>query len=218
MINSFGILLWKSDSMAKEKDITTEAKIKSAAKVVFHRKGFAATRTRDIAEEAGINLALLNYYFRSKQKLFEIVMFETMFSFMQSMSLVFNDEESSLDDKIRKVVEKYTHKILSEPEVPLFILSELRNDAAGFMERLPITEMLMDSKFIHQIEEEMNAGRIKKMNPLHLVVNLMSMIVFPFVGSPLVSKLGGFNKKGFEEFMLERKELVPQWWRLMFAP
>jgi AcrR family transcriptional regulator len=63
--------------MAKKKEVkaldtTTEAKIKNAARVVFHKKGFAATRTRDIAEEAGINLALLNYYFRSKEKLFEI--------------------------------------------------------------------------------------------------------------------------------------------------
>jgi AcrR family transcriptional regulator len=58
----------------KELDTTTEAKIKAAARVVFHKKGFAATRTRDIAEEAGINLALLNYYFRSKEKLFDIIM------------------------------------------------------------------------------------------------------------------------------------------------
>jgi len=55
----------------KELDTSTEAKIKAAARVVFHKNGFAATRTRDIAEEAGINLALLNYYFRSKQNHYE---------------------------------------------------------------------------------------------------------------------------------------------------
>ncbi len=60
----------------KAVDSSTEEKIKEAARVVFMKKGFAATRTRDIAEEAGINLALLNYYFRSKEKLFELVMFE----------------------------------------------------------------------------------------------------------------------------------------------
>jgi AcrR family transcriptional regulator len=218
MINIFTQTLLAKQTMSKEKDLNTEAKIKAAAKLVFHKKGFAATRTRDIAEEAGINLALLNYYFRSKQKLFEIVMFETTFGFMQSMALVFNDEDSSLDEKVSKVVEKYTHKILSEPEVPLFILSELRNDATGFMERLPIADMVMDSHFIHQIEEEMEAGTIKKMNPLHLIVNLMSMIVFPFVGSPIVMKLGGHNKKEFEAFMLERKEEVPIWFRSMFTP
>ena len=55
------------------KDLSTEQKIKNAARKVFTEKGYAATRTRDIAEAAGINLALLNYYFRSKQKLFEEV-------------------------------------------------------------------------------------------------------------------------------------------------
>jgi len=66
-------------------DTNTETKIKNAARVVFHKKGFAATRTRDIAEEADINLALLNYYFRSKQKLFDLIMFETMHGFLQSI-------------------------------------------------------------------------------------------------------------------------------------
>lgn len=57
-------------------DLSTEQKIIEAARKVFTRKGYSATRTRDIAEEAGLNLALLNYYFRSKQKLFELVMAE----------------------------------------------------------------------------------------------------------------------------------------------
>ena len=77
------------------KDSSTEEKIKIAARHVFHIKGYAGTRTRDIAEEAGINLALLNYYFRSKEKLFEIVMMETLRDFLQSLTSVFNDMESS---------------------------------------------------------------------------------------------------------------------------
>jgi AcrR family transcriptional regulator len=84
---------------AKALDTTTEEKIKSAARVAFHKKGYAATRTRDIAEEADINLALLNYYFRSKEKLFETIMFETLFSFMQNMAMVLNDEKSTLEKK-----------------------------------------------------------------------------------------------------------------------
>ena len=63
-------------------DLSTEEKIKNSARAVFHRKGFAAARTRDIAQEAGINLALLNYYFRSKEKLFNIVMLEAFQSFL----------------------------------------------------------------------------------------------------------------------------------------
>ena len=72
-------------SEKKKIDTSTEEKIKEAARTVFHKKGFAATRTRDIAEEADINLALLNYYFRSKAKLFEIIMVETLQMFINGM-------------------------------------------------------------------------------------------------------------------------------------
>ena len=72
--------------VVKEKD--TEQKIKEAAKKVFQQKGFAGTRTRDIAEEAGINLALLNYYFRSKKKLYEIIMLESLREFFAGVLLI----------------------------------------------------------------------------------------------------------------------------------
>ena len=76
--------------MAKKKsvevDLSTEEKIKEAAKKVFLKKGYAATRTRDIAEEAGINLALLNYYFRSKEKLFDLIMLEKLEKFFGAIA------------------------------------------------------------------------------------------------------------------------------------
>lgn len=66
--------------LKKKIDQTTEEKIKIAARKLFTRKGFAAVKTRDIAEEAGINLALLNYYFRSKEKLFKLIMEESFYN------------------------------------------------------------------------------------------------------------------------------------------
>jgi AcrR family transcriptional regulator len=80
-------------------DSSTEEKIKKAAQIVFHKKGFAAARTRDIAEEAGINLALLNYYFRSKEKLFNIVMIETFRSFFESVSRIINNPDTTFEKK-----------------------------------------------------------------------------------------------------------------------
>ena len=81
--------------MAKKKsvevDLSTEEKIKEAAKKVFLKKGYAATRTRDIAEEAGINLALLNYYFRSKEKLFDLIMLEKLEKFFGVIAPVLNN-------------------------------------------------------------------------------------------------------------------------------
>ena len=80
-------------------DLSTEDKIKEAARKVFTSKGYAATRTRDIAEEAGINLALLNYYFRTKEKLFEIIMAEKMFKLFSVLAPVIDDPKTTLEKK-----------------------------------------------------------------------------------------------------------------------
>src|ERR1700760_2137664 len=90
-----------------EKETSAEEKIKEAARKLFTQKGFAATRTRDIADEAGINLALLNYYFRSKQKLFDIIMMENFRQFLEGMSVNFLDEKLTLEQRIEKIVNAY---------------------------------------------------------------------------------------------------------------
>ena len=119
--------------MKKTKDISTEERIKAAARKVFHQKGFAGTRTRDIAEEAGINHAMLNYYFRSKEKLFEMVMMETMAQFFKGVNLMLNDEKTSLDEKIDLIVSNYVDLLLKEPELPTFILNEVRPNPQAFV-------------------------------------------------------------------------------------
>jgi len=124
----------KTDNSKTSDDYTTESKIMNAARIVFHKKGFAAARTRDIAEEAGINLALLNYYFRSKEKLFNLVMFETVQTFFESVTHIFNSPDSSLDEKIERFSADYIELLISEPEIPLFILSEIRSNTEELLQ------------------------------------------------------------------------------------
>lgn len=203
--------------MAKKKetkalDTTTEEKIKVAARVVFHKKGFAATRTRDIAEEAGINLALLNYYFRTKEKLFETIMFETVFDFMQNMAMVLNDEKSTLEKKVELIAFYYIDFITKEPNIPIFMLSEIRhNNAHGLLEKLPIKQLVMNSSFFKQHQEAVAKGKITEPNPLHFLMNLLSLVVFPFIAKPLLQGIGGLNDKQFNELMQQRKKLIPIW-------
>src|SRR6478736_7225969 len=117
----------KKVSSKKVKDeISTENKIKQAARIVFTKKGYAATKTRDIAEEAGINLALLNYYFRSKEKLFELIMLESMETFLRSIKLVLHNEETDLYEKMDSLVEFYIDMLINEPNFPFFMLSEIQ--------------------------------------------------------------------------------------------
>jgi len=203
-------LLFKMAKETKVLDSTTEEKVKQAARKVFIKKGFYGTRTRDIAEEAGINLALLNYYFRSKERLFEIIMFETMLGFIQQMSLVFNDESTSIRQKVEKMVDSYTEMLLKEPNIPLFIMSEIRNDATGFLEKLPVANMVMSSVLVKQYQEAYKNGQVKEANPLHFIANLMALVQFPFIASPLIKKMGNMSDSMFKEFMLERKQLIPR--------
>lgn len=193
----------------------TEAKIKAAAKIVFHKKGFAAARTRDIAEEAGMNLALLNYYFRSKEKLFQLIMLETISGFMQNMAVVFNDEGTTLEKKVELIAEKYIDLFIVEPEIPLFLMSEIRSHGAEILEKLPIANIILQSAFIKQYEEAARKGKITEPNPLHFIMNLMGMVVFPFIGSPMIKKVGKLKENQFHKLMQERKKLIPVWVKAM---
>jgi AcrR family transcriptional regulator len=206
-------------SSKKEQDLSTEEKIKEAARLVFHRKGFAATRTRDIADEAGINLALLNYYFRSKEKLFKIIMSESMATFVKSIAVVFNDVDSTLEQKIVLLSDKYISMLQENPSLPIFILGELQQNPDLLLDQFSIKQMVMNSSFLQQFNEAVQQGRVQAIHPLHFIMNLMSLIVFPFVASPMIKKLGELNQEQYKELMEQRKQRIPEWVQLMlFLP
>jgi AcrR family transcriptional regulator len=197
-------------------DASTEEKIKNAARIVFHKKGFAATRTRDIAEEANINLALLNYYFRTKEKLFEIVIMETLSSFMQGMTGVFNNEDTTFEEKIELLADKYINFAIENPNVPMFILSEIRHRPEDFFNKIPAKQVITSSVFVRQFQEKASAGEIKEPNLLQFLMNLLGLIIFPVVGRPFVSAIGELNDAQFLQLMQERKKLIPVWIKAMF--
>src|SRR4051812_36042236 len=116
----------KKEKMKSLPDLSTEEKIQKAARKVFTQKGYAATRTRDIAEEAGINLALLIYYFRSKEKLFEIIMLEKMQKFFSVLLPIINNTATTLENKIDGIASNYIDLLTANEDLPLFILSEVR--------------------------------------------------------------------------------------------
>jgi AcrR family transcriptional regulator len=196
-------------------DSTTEARIKAAARIVFHKKGFAATRTRDIAKEANLNLALISYYFKNKKNLFELIMLETLIAFNQTMGMVFNDETTSFEKKIELVTEKYIDLITAEPEIPLFMMYEIKSHGAAILEKLPSVNAIMKSSFIKQYEEAVRKGKVTEPNPLHFLMNLLGLIVLPFINSPMIKKIGTLNEKQFDKLMQDRKKLIPIWLRAM---
>lgn len=191
-------------------DISTEEKIKEAARIVFTQKGYSATRTRDIADAAGLNLALLNYYFRSKQKLFEIVMLEKMQKFFSILIPILYDDSSSLESKVESISVNYIDLILANPDLPFFILSEARNNPDLILKIAQRKDFLMNSVFIKQILEKKPG-----LNPLHFLISLLGMCVFPFVMKPILQKMTSMEESSFRQLMMERKTLVPIWAKAM---
>ncbi len=199
----------------KEIDVSTEDRIKQAAHTVFQQKGFAATRTRDIAEEAGINLALLNYYFRSKERLFEIVMFETLANFISGVESICSNEATTFEEKIELLADRYVDMGIKDPDIPMFILSELRNEPDHFLGKAPI-KRLSQSCFATQFYEKVEEGKIDESKLVHFLVNLLSMLIMPIIGRSFVLDIWNMDDKEYIEFMNERKKLIPIWIKNMF--
>ncbi|MES1159639.1 MAG: TetR/AcrR family transcriptional regulator [Bacteroidota bacterium] len=194
-----------------EREESTEERIKAAAKKLFTQKGFAATRTRDIAEEAGINLALLNYYFRSKEKLYDIIMLENFRQFIQGISVKVYDENTSIEEKIEKIVIGYIDFLTAHPHLLLFVLNELKGNPSRIAAQINEDVSPMRSHLLKQVAEAGKAGKINPIEPFHFVANLIGMTVFPFVGKPILQRVTNVSDEQFTAFMQERKRLVPIW-------
>jgi len=197
----------KEPSGQTEKELSTEEKIKEAARKLFTQKGFAAVRTRDIAEEAGINLALLNYYFRSKQKLFDIIMLENFRKFLHIISDRVLDEGLTTEQKIEKVVEVYIDVLIANPDLPLFILNEMRGNPGKIAKEITNEAAPLSQLFA----KDLKAGKAGQMEPLHFVANLIGLTVYPFAARPVLQWITGVDDDEFNQLMQQRKKLVPIW-------
>ena len=197
--------------MAKiqQQDGTTEEKIFNAAKKVFIAKGMAGARMQDIADEAGINKALLHYYFRNKEKLFETIFIEMSLRFLPRVNSIF-ESHMSLFEKIETFCTGYISKIIENPFIPLFILNEINKQPETFLKKMWGGKKPQVAKLVEQIESEIKKGKIRKLNPDHLLMNMISMCIFPFVGKPLCQRILGLNETQFRNLMEERKKEVPK--------
>ncbi len=191
-------------------DVSTEEKILAAARKVFTTKGMNGARMQDIADEAGINKALLHYYFRDKDKLFETIFVVEAQRFFPKINMIFQSD-TPLFEKIENFVSEYIDEMLEHPYLPWFVINEMNRDSEKFIDKVWGKENLPKPvKLLEQIEKEVKAGRIKKINPVHLLMNMISMTMFPFVGRPMFALNLQLSDKQFIEIMEQRKKEVPK--------
>ena len=192
--------------MTKKLNLETEEKIKQAAKEIFLQKGYDWSRTREITEKAWVNLALLNYYFWWKKELFNIIMFELLEDFRDSMFLLLNDENTSFDEKIRGFCDSYFDNNITNIKVLPFILESIRANIKTVQEKI-IEDNNIFSKTV--FAEQYMQKTWKWINEFkEFFINFMWLITFPIIWAPILTTFFELNEKQYLEYIKKRKELI----------
>ena len=189
-------------------DTSTEERILAAARKVFIAHGLTGARMQETADEAGINKALLHYYFRSKEKLFETILTETMQSFLPRINAIFTSE-LPVEEKIAAFCSEYIDKMLDNPFIPLFVVNEINNQPDDFFKKIWGGKKPDVGILVKQLEAAAKEKMIRPVSPVQLILNIMSMCVFPFVAKPMFQKVMGISDKQFRLLMEERKKEIP---------
>ncbi|HLX93206.1 MAG TPA: TetR/AcrR family transcriptional regulator [Puia sp.] len=195
--------------MVKSLDDTTENKILGAARKVFWEKGMAGARMQDIADQAGINKALLHYYYRSKEKLFEVIFREASSLFFMKIAGII-ESDIPLFAKIESFCGEYIAMLSQNPYLPLFVLNEANKQPYRFKQRFWKNRENLFERFARDIMMEIENKKIRPLKPAHLFMNMVSMCVFPFIAKPIWMMSSGMKEDEFIHFLEERKKIVPE--------
>lgn len=187
---------------------TTEQQIIEAARKIFMHKGLSGARMQDIADEAGINKAMLHYYYRSKDKLFDIVFDEAIDQFLVRVNNLLA-ENMPVQEKIAAAIDHYISNMSENPYLPLFVLNEIQQNPDRIVQRFLHAPIFPNVQlFIREIAEAMEAGTFRKVSAPQLMISIISMCIFPFAAKPLLQAAFSVNDVQFGMMMAERKKFV----------
>ena len=185
----------------------TEQKILEAARLTFHKKGFNGSRMQEIADLAGINKSLLHYYFRNKELLFEKVFNDTFAQIAAKISEIFFSE-MTLMTKIEIFVNFYINIISRNSFVAHFIINAI-HDKPEQLREIITRNNISPEIFLAQIKKQLKEEMGLDIDPLHIYVNILALVIFPVVAKPLIQSLFLIPDEKMNVFFEERKKIVP---------
>jgi AcrR family transcriptional regulator len=190
--------------MKKSKDKNTEEQILKAAKFVFQSKGMVGARMQEIADEAGINKAMLHYYYRSKQMLFEAV-FKNAFSLLAPQLNTILNDDSSIEEKIRNFTSNYISFVIEHPYLPNFVIQELNRNPEFILIMKESRDFPNIEKFKKKLVKEVKNNIIKPISAEQLFINILALNIFPFVAKPLIMGLTNTDETTYINLIDQRK-------------
>lgn len=187
-----------------KKESTPEELILEAARRVFVQKGFDGARMQEIADEAGVNKALVHYYYRSKDNLFEAIFSDAFKQFWPSLEPVIVKEDASVKDLIRAAVNGYMDILGKMPYLPMFVAGEI-NRSPERIQGLLKTAGIQPQIIVDFFQKRMDLGEVVKMNPREIFVNIVGLCVFPFISKQLLCRMLWESTDEFDAFIEQRR-------------
>lgn len=190
------------------KDSQTEQQIKDAARRLFFAEGRFNATTQEIADAAGVNRTLVNYYFRSRDLLFDQILKEARDTMDQRLDMAMSNE-TSFKKKIEHFIDIFTEQAFTYPYLDIYMVTRINEDVEKqneIISDLKKTDRVKN--FLKDVEVEIKKGTVEKMDPVQFLINLISLLSHPVVIQPLFKKIFNYSDKQYKQMLTARKELI----------
>ena len=187
-------------------DPTTEEKILSAARTVFHKRGFDGARMQEIADSAGINKALLHYYFRSKENLFNAVFAEAISAMIGTISSIFTGS-GPLEEKLERFYDFHITFLQEHSYLPWFVINGLHekpDEIKAFFSK----KDFRPQQILAQVVENLKKEGYEVEDPLQMFANILSLSIFPIIAQPMLSHFFNLSEEDMDLFYEQRKRYL----------
>jgi len=191
------------------KDCKTEKLIIDTAMRVFFTEGLVSATTQEIADAAGVTRTLINYYFRSKKALFTKIIKTARKEFEGNADSILLSN-LPFREKTEKFIDDFMNNLIKYPYLESFITMDIiqwrlkKSVSFGFIEKSPVPL----KQYLKEIEYEMEAGRIPRSAPVHFLINMFSLMIYPLIMKPLQMKLLDLNETDYNKILSQRKQII----------
>lgn len=190
----------------------TRQQIKKAAREVFLRNGLDGARNEEIALLSNTSPALISYYFKSKEKLFDETLIEVYLEFIEKAQLIANNPATNFEMKLRELVDCYSDMTIDSPHLPIFSILKIRmKNRAVVTYTMQMRNMLHKSIMASQLREQVKAGKFKDITMAHVLMNIVSLTLFPALAAPVLQTIGDTREEGYRKLIRERQKQIADW-------
>jgi AcrR family transcriptional regulator len=199
-------------------DLETRERILDAAHTVFLRKGTAASRTQEIASEAGVNKALVHYYFGTKATLADAIFERALGTIAPKIFGILADPERGIAEKVRAIVHEQIAFHSERPYFAGYLVTELHADPERVARLMAKRGKVPLDVIRRQLREAGRAGQIRPISAEQFVVNLMGLLIFPFAIRPALAELLSLDATRWPAFLDERRRILPDFFMAGLRP